>query len=212
MEADFWHQRWQNNELGFHEQQANGLLVEHFETLAVEPGNRIFVPLCGKTRDIGWLLGQGYQIAGVELSEKAVTALFDDLGVDPDIEVHGALVHYSAPDLDIFCGDIFELSRDSLGPVDAIYDRAALVALPPDMRKRYAAHLTAITETTPQFLICFEYDQSQMDGPPFSITTQEVERLYGPHYGMTRIVSQTVDGGMKGKCPATETVWRLSAH
>ena len=72
MEASYWHERWGENRIAFHEKQANALLVEHFKRLELDAGARVFVPLCGKTLDIGWLLGRDLRVVGVELSELAV--------------------------------------------------------------------------------------------------------------------------------------------
>jgi thiopurine S-methyltransferase len=116
---------------------------------------------------------------------------------------------YSAENIDIFVGDIFDLSRSVLGRVNAIYDRAALVALPETMRNRYASHLMAITNRAPQLLICLDYDQSLLDGPPFSITDHEVNRHYQGSYDLTLLASVDVVGGLKGKCQAKENVWLL---
>jgi thiopurine S-methyltransferase len=209
MDAPFWHKKWENNEIGFHEAGANPLLVQHFNALSLPKGSRVFIPLCGKTRDIAWLLSNGYRIAGAELSKIAVGQLFDEMGVEAKISRAGELDHYQAEDIDIFGGDIFALSRDVLGPVDAIYDRAALVALPREMRSRYTVHLREITHTAPQFLISYAYDQSRMDGPPFSVTDEEVERHYKDRYVLNRIASVAIPGGLKGKCEAKENVWVL---
>ena len=209
MDPNFWHKRWEKNEIGFHQSAVNVLLSDHFSGLSLPQTSRVFVPLCGKTRDIAWLLSQGHRVVGVELSKLAVEELFVDLGVAPKISVQGELLRYSAPGLEIFVGDIFELSGDLLGRVDAIYDRAALVAFPTEMRGRYGAHVAAITQLAPQFLICFEYDQAVMNGPPFSIDRQKVHDVYGAHYQIEPITIRDVAGGLKGKCPAQETVWHL---
>tara|TARA_B100000780_G_scaffold274205_1_gene238880 strand:+ start:2105 stop:2743 length:639 start_codon:yes stop_codon:yes gene_type:complete len=209
MDPNFWHKRWEKNEIGFHQSAVNVLLSDHFSGLSLPQTSRVFVPLCGKTRDIAWLLSQGHRVVGVELSKLAVEELFVDLGVAPKISVQGELLRYSAPGLEIFVGDIFELSGDLLGRVDAIYDRAALVAFPTEMRGRYGAHVAAITQLAPQFLICFEYDQAVMNGPPFSMDRQKVHDVYGAHYQIEPITNRDVAGGLKGKCPAQETVWHL---
>ncbi|MDJ0607592.1 MAG: thiopurine S-methyltransferase [Kiloniellales bacterium] len=211
MEADFWHERWETNQLGFHERDGNAMLVANFRALGLAPGARVFVPLCGKTRDIAWLLAQGHRVAGAELSKLAVDQLFEDLGVAPEVAEAGDLLHYRAPDLDIFVGDIFALTRAALGPVDAVYDRAALVAFPEAMRGPYAAHLHALTGGAPQLLLCFEYDQTIMPGPPFSLEEAEVRRVHGANYALAPVASAEVKGGLKGKAPALETVWLLKA-
>lgn len=209
MEARFWHQRWEQNETFWHQNEANPLLTAHFKKLSVPKGGRVFLPLCGKTLDIPWLLSKGYRVAGAELSKIAIAQLFKGLKVKPKITALGKLDLYSAKNLDIFVGDIFDLSRKALGAVDAIYDRAALVALPPKMREKYTAHLMKITDKAPQLLLSFEYDQTRMEGPPFSITSYEVMQHYKKGYHLSLLKSKKVKGGLKGICPATENVWLL---
>ncbi len=211
MHADFWHQKWQDNAIGFHESEANPHLLQHFETLSLAAGKRIFLPLCGKTLDIAWLLSNAYRVAGAELSETAVEQLFVELNVKPTVSAVGELKRYSEQNIDIFVGDIFDLSSDTLGPVDAVYDRAALVALPEETRRHYAAHITKITHTAPQLLVSIEYDQSLMAGPPFSLSQEEVNRYYEESYNLNLIASTDIPGGLKGKCAALEHVWRLDA-
>jgi thiopurine S-methyltransferase len=208
VDTNFWQQRWEKNEIAFHKSEANPLLVKHFKALALAKGSRVFLPLCGKTLDIAWLLANGYRLAGAELSEIAIKELFMELGVEPKISETDNLYHYSAENIDIFVGDIFNLSDQMLGLVDAIYDRAALVALPAEMRDRYTAHLTKITDRAPQLLICYEYDQSLMEGPPFSVSNAEVEQHYKDRYDLTLLASTNISGGLKG-CAAKETVWLL---
>ena len=209
MEASFWHQKWERGDIGFHKSEANPLLEVHFEKLNLEKGARVLLPLCGKTLDIAWLLARGYRVVGVELSALAIKQLFEELGLEPEIVAIGASAHYSAKNIDIFVGDIFDMSAKYLGPVNAIYDRAALVALPADTRHKYAAHLTDLTEAAPQLLISYEYDQSRMDGPPFSVDEDEVMRLYGATYTLKPVERKNVVGGLKGKVVAAETVWLL---
>ncbi len=209
MEHQFWHERWNENKIAFHQSEAHPLLVTHLGRLALTAGQRVFIPLCGKTLDVGYLLSQGYRVAGAELVESAVQQLFAELGITPEVEAAGKLKRYSAPNVDVFVGDIFDLTKEVLGPIDAVYDRAALVALPEDMRKRYTRHLMELTATAPQFLITFEYDQKKMDGPPFSISHAEVREHYAAQYRPTLIESAAVSGKLKGRVEANEDVWLL---
>lgn len=209
MEANFWHQKWATNEINFHQSKPNPLLLKYFEALHCGRDSRIFVPLCGKSLDVDWLLSNGHRVAGAELSELAVAQLFANLELKPSVEDIGGLRRYTAGNLEVFVGNIFDLSRELLGPVDATYDRAALVALPAAVRARYAAQLRAITNDAPQLLICFEYDQSVLAGPPFSVTGGEVNRCYGGGYRLTRLAVVDVPGGLKGKCAVSEVVWLL---
>jgi thiopurine S-methyltransferase len=212
MDAGFWHRMWEKNEIAFHQSKANPLLVEYFHELSLAKGSRIFVPSCGKTLDISWLLSNGYRVAGAELSKVAIEQLFMELGVQPKISEVGEVDQWSAKNIDILVGDIFALSRKILGPVDAVYDRAALVAFPEEMRNRYTAHLTEMTDKAPQLLICYDYDQRLMEGPPFSVSNEEVKRYYTVNYELTLMASTDVSGGLKGKCAAKENVWLLKGQ
>ncbi len=210
MEASFWHNKWQRGEIGFHQRLVNPLLVAHFAALNLAKGSRVFLPLCGKTLDIAWLLGAGYRVVGAELSKIAIDELFESLGLQPTITVAGKFTHYSADNIDIYVGDIFKLTAQTLGRVDAIYDRAAIVALPSNLRQQYASHLVNITRAAPQLIITYEYDQSQVDGPPFSVNADELMRHYGIAYRLTALASRDVEGGMKGQTSAVETAWLLT--
>lgn len=209
MEKKFWHEVWQNNDIGFDQDSVNPLLAQHVKALNLKPGDSVFVPLCGKSVDMLWLLKQGYKVVGVELSESAVKQFFDALKVEPEIWSEHALKRYSAQNIEILVGDFFALTDDIVGPVDAIYDRASLVALPLDMRPDYTQHLMAVCNTANQLLITFEYDQSQQAGPPFSISTEEIKQHYAQHYKISQLDSVDVKGGLKGGPQANEQVWLL---
>lgn len=215
MQANFWHQKWEKNQIGFHLPEANPLLIKYFSALKLKQGARIFLPLCGKSLDIAWFLIQGYQVAGAELSAIAIEDLFRSLNLTPKITQKNAITHYSAPNIDMFVGDIFDITPSMLGKVDAIYDRAALVALPVEMRKEYSTHLIKLAQhnakPAPQLFICFEYDESLYAGPPFSVCADEVKEHYQASYDLTLLASAEVEGGLKGVCPAIERVWLLKS-
>ena len=210
MQADFWHERWEKGEIGFHEKDINPLLIGHFSTLRLISGQRVFVPLCGKTHDISWLLAQGYNVVGAELSELAIQALFESLNIEAKVTSVNGFFLYQAPNIDIFVGDIFTLSRELIGHVDGIYDRAALVALPARMREQYSQHLITLTSCAPQLLICFNYEQSAMAGPPFSVTEDEINLHYVQHYQLDLLYNQPLAGGLKGRVAALQQVWHLT--
>lgn len=209
MDPNFWHRKWTNREIGFHRADVNPLLRAHLPRLGLAPGARLFLPLCGKTLDIGWLADQGFRVAGAELHAAAVAELFAELGHTPEITSHGPLERHRAGDVEIFVGDLFDLSRELLGPVDAVYDRAALVALPAEMRARYVPHLAELTDGAPQLLITYDYDQNAAAGPPFAVPAREVEARYADTYEITALASAEVPGGLKGLTAATESVWLL---
>ena len=207
MQHEFWHQKWQKNEIGFHLSQPHPLLVKYMGCLNISRNSRIFIPLCGKSLDIHWLLGQGYHVVGVDLSPIAIQDLISTLGLSFTEMQSGNLSHFHHPQIDLFVGDFFELTIEQLGQIDAIYDRAALVALPEEMRSQYVQHLIQIGGDASQLLISFEYDQSMMAGPPFSISTQQLQDYYSSEYAIQLLDSQTEL--LKGKVNAQEKIWLL---
>ena len=154
-------------------------------------------------------MGQGFYVIGSELSEFAIKQLFNELKLDPVIQQQEKLKLYKAENLEIYVGDIFDLDTSRLEEVDAVYDRAALVALPEEMRIRYTKHLIKLTSKARQLLITFEYDQSQLPGPPFSVSNTEVREHYKLFYNLNLLSTTEVPGGLKGKCEAEEHVWFL---
>jgi thiopurine S-methyltransferase len=180
MDPDFWHQRWQARQIGFHQSAPHPFLERCWPSLEVAAGSRVYVPLCGKSLDMVWLSVRGYRVVGSELSSLAVEEFFgEQQRTDVQIERHGPFRRHRSGAVEIFEGDAFQLTPELLGPVQAAYDRAALVALPPPMRERYAQHFaTLMPACSRTLLIAFEYDQAIKDGPPFSVEPDEVQRLY----------------------------------
>lgn len=209
MQTEFWHQLWDEKKIGFHLSTVNPLLRQYFSHLNLNAGQRIFLPLCGKTLDIHWLLAQGLHVVGVELSTIAVDELFSELDLRPQVKQIEGYKYYQCGPLEVWNGNFFTLSREHIGKIDAVYDRAALVALPTDMRLAYSQHLTHLSYSAPQLLVTIEYDQSLQAGPPFSITASEVFTHYGEQYAPSLLASSVIEGGLKGRCAAQEHVWLL---
>ena len=182
MKKDFWLERWEREEIGFHENEVNVYLKQFWNELHLEQGSRVFVPLCGKSVDLKWLQEQGHPVLGIELSEIAARAFFTENSYQPKVSGGAKFRQYEADSIHILCGDFFDLSRDDLEKVCAVYDRAAMVALPPEMRESYVKHLISILPPATQILlITFDYPQSEMAGPPFALAAGEVEALYSKH-------------------------------
>ncbi|MBI1422607.1 MAG: thiopurine S-methyltransferase [Gammaproteobacteria bacterium] len=185
MEPDFWRERWQQNQIGFHQGEVNPYLREHWAGLGIAAPARVLVPLCGKSLDLVWLRQQGYQVEGVELSEVAVQAFFEEQAMPARQSTQGAFQVWEADGLRLWCGDFFKLDSTRLGPVDAVYDRAALIALPEEMRRHYVRHLQTLIGPVPHLLITLDYPQSQMNGPPFAVGQAEVEALFSDRFDGT---------------------------
>ncbi len=179
MHQEFWHERWQQNQIGFHYEDINPHLQNYWPVLNVAPGSRVLVPLCGKSNDMLWLLAQGYEVLGVELSPVAVQAFFNENKLVATTYQQGKFAISKTDALSIYCGDYFDLSAADLAGVSAVYDRASLVALPPEMRIAYTEQMQHLLNPgTKTLLVAFDYPQQEMAGPPFSVQTPEVQSLY----------------------------------
>jgi len=175
-----WHRRWSEGALGFHRRDVHPDLVAHEERFLGSAGRRVLVPLCGKTVDMKWLADRGHQVVGVELVPQAVEDFFEEQGLASEVlEIAGLPVHRAGA-ISIITGDVFDVSSDDFGLFDRIWDRAALVALPSDIRRSYTAKLRQLA--APGALLLqntFEYDQNKMTGPPFSVPDREVRAYFG---------------------------------
>lgn len=215
MDSDFWHARWHANQIGFHQDEINPYLVRYWPALALAAQARVFVPLCGKTLDMIWLLERGHSVLGVEISPLAVEAFFADNRLSPHIHTEAGYTRWSCDRIEILCGDFFALGRTDLGRIDALYDRAALIALTPAQRRRYAAGLgKLLTPGVAGLLVTLDYDQQQMAGPPFAVAESEVGELFGDGFAVERLEQVDVLAAHprfaeKGLSALEETVYRL---
>ena len=195
MDSQFWRERWARNQIGFHLPEVNPYLQRHWPQLALAQGAKVLVPLCGKSLDLVWLASQGHRVLGVELSEQAVDAFFSEQGLTPRISQRGVFKVYQADVIEVWCGDFFALDADALRDCTALYDRAALIALPPLMRARYAEHLNVLLGVGCKgLLITLDYDQTQKAGPPFAVTEDEVKLLLGAHWTLEVLEEHDVLG------------------
>jgi thiopurine S-methyltransferase len=194
MEAGFWLQRWEKREIGFHQVEINRYLEQYWPSLELGGGSTVFVPLCGKSRDMLWLAQLGHHVLGVELCEAAVQQFFEELKVQPKVEQKGSFARYSVENIELLVGDFFAITAEDLQEVAGVYDRAALVALPPDMRRDYVNLLAEIVPAKTQtLLITFEYRLGDREGPPFSIPIDAVQGLFEGRCGITLLDSQPFD-------------------
>ncbi|WP_085715313.1 thiopurine S-methyltransferase [Pseudomonas sp. B28(2017)] len=193
MQPEFWHKKWASNQIGFHLPQVNPHLQRFWPQLGLEESARVLVPLCGKSLDLLWLAHCGHEVLGIELSEKAVEDFFSEHQLDPAVSEQGPFSVYRAGSIELWCGDFFALTPGDVADCSALYDRAALIALPPSMRERYATHLKRILpKGSLGLLITLDYDQAEMSGPPFAVLDDEVQRLFGTSWGLKVLEDQDV--------------------
>ena len=182
MDPEFWHERWARDEIGFHEGSYNAHMTAFLGSLSVPAGSHILVPLCGKSLDLLWLHQHGYRVSGIEISRKAIEDFFHENELDYEHSETGGMTCYRHGTLELWCTDFFNADFSLVGSFDGVYDRAAVVALPPSMRSRYVSRMLELLQPgTAMLVITLDYPQHEMNGPPFSVPPREVERLYHAH-------------------------------
>lgn len=191
MEPEFWHERWERGEIGFHQHDFNRHMRAFIGRLQIAAGSNVLVPLCGKSLDMLWLAREGFRVTGIEISERAVTGFFSENNLDFKRSAQHGSVVYRAGRICIHHGDFFEVRTSEFPAVDAVYDRASLVALPQHMRKAYVQQMNSLVPARGRcLLVTLDYPQREMAGPPFSVPGSEVKRLFGPEYHIERIHSE----------------------
>ncbi len=193
MDATFWHERWQNKDIGFHQPDIHALLQKHWARLGIGAASKVFVPLCGKSLDMVWLAEQGHSIVGAELSAIAVDEFFAERGLEPTVRPSDNFAVKSAGPYELWCGDIFEMPPETLSDIAGVYDRAALVAFPDDLQERYAAKLAELLPpAAPILLMTLDYDAERMTGPPFPVPLAQVDRLFAESHAITELECRDV--------------------
>lgn len=195
MEPEFWLKKWEANDIQSHQDDVNENLIEFWPRLQLNRDARVLVPLCGKSGDVLWIAEQGPSVVGVELSRLAVEAFFHENSLEHEVDPHDTFERWSCGNIKIVRGDFLSIDTAEIGEVDAVYDRASLVALPSAMRKRYAEHIHTLSRAgTRVLLLSVEYPDGEMEGPPFSVTEQEINDLYGDAWDIeTLLVHDVLD-------------------
>ena len=215
MDHNFWLDRWQNADIGFHQEAAHDSLVRHWPSIGVPKSAHVLVPLCGKSLDMVWLAGQGHAVIGTELAEAAVDQFFAERSRTPASVTEGAFVVKRAGPFEIWCGDHLQLDPAVTRRIGGVFDRAALVAMPRVMQQAYADQFAALTPTgIPVLLVTLDYDPSEMDGPPFPITPQRIDELFGANFRITLLerregLSFSRNLQKRGLSWLDETAWKL---
>ena len=215
MHDEDWLSRWQKNQIGFHDTQVNGHLIQYISDYGLKPGDTVFLPLCGKSSDITWLAQQGFQVIGVELSEIAIKSFFTEQKLSYQQFDTGCFVARKSGNICLLEGNFFDLHREDLGGCSLVYDRAALIALDQLNRQQYVDWmLSIIGENAEMLLITLDYDQSEMKGPPFAVSQTEVRLHYEQTFQIDiieqiEIVDESPRWRDKGLSSLIETVFQL---
>lgn len=215
MEPEFWIKRWETGDIGFHRDDVQSGLEQFWPQIASNSKSRVFVPLCGKSLDMRWLAAYGHRVLGVELSAQAVEAFFENEGLSPEVRREESFSVYSKGPYEIWCGDLFELPQSIFADVSCFYDRASLVALPPEMRDKYAQRLADMLKPDVSgLLVSLAYNPAEMSGPPFSVPKAEVEALFGDRFAIDLLSERDALSGnpnltKRGLTGLVETCYRL---
>ncbi len=216
MEPEFWHKAWATGDTGWQQSEANEKLRECWGLLGLDRSANVLVPLCGSSIDMMWLRDQGHHVVGFELSRDAIEVFLSEHDIHHTVSQQGPYHVYSGDQITLYGGDIFEMRSASHPTIDAVYDRAATVALPPDLRSRYAKLLAeAISPQGKMLLVTLIYDQSQKEGPPFSIDDSEVARLFADEFNVAQLggvtdLSDVVDLASRGLDKVEEAAYLLA--
>lgn len=193
MEPSFWHDKWHQQQIGFHQQDINPFLVKNWHKLALPATAKVFVPLCGKSLDMCFLAEQGHQVIGCELNELAVQQFFSDNQLEVTKATVGEHQHYQTEQISLYQGDIFTLPKALTQDVAAFYDRAALIAWPESMRAQYAKQLASLLPRGSQgLLVTLDYPQETLNGPPFAVSPTWVETYLTEYFEIQGLDCQDV--------------------
>jgi len=194
-----WLEFWANNETDWHSDVVTQELEKYLGLLKLESGDTVFVPLCGKSLDMIYMLNRGFSVIGVEVSEIGIKQFFHENGLDFTISQVGEFDLYSAKNIEIYCGDFFSLTSKHLCGVKAVFDRKSLIALDRNLRQKYVKHLNDIISLGVRILlITLHYPKHQMSGPPFSVDKSEVESLFSMAFNYQELKPfQDIENGLK---------------
>lgn len=193
MHEEFWQARWARNEIGFHRSEVHPALPAQWPALGLAADSEVLVPLCGKSLDMPWLAARGHRVLGVELAEKAVHEFFAEQELAAVVSADGALRRHQAAGIALLQGDFFTVTPAQTAECRGYYDRAALIALPAEMRRGYVAHLTALLSGgCVGLLVTLDYPQEQREGPPFAVSDAEVRELYGADWEIELLTDEDV--------------------
>ena len=216
MHREFWIERWATQRIGFHLDHPNPTLVKAWSALQLNTKDTVLVPLCGKSHDLSWLAEHGHSVIGIELSSHAIESFFAESQMKPSYSAHGPFRISQTANISLWCGSFFELEKQDLPHIGGFYDRASVIALPAELRQRYARTLSkTLSSGTVGLMITIEYPSDEMEGPPFSVPPAEVERLLGDtfvidHLSEADIFSPESRLAERGVTALTQHVFKLT--
>lgn len=189
MKREFWADSWQEGgrKTSFHRSDIHPYILRHLppEQLA---NKRLLVPLCGKSVDLMYFRTHAAHVVGVEFITEAVEQFFEE----QQLAYEKVGNQYRAEKITLINGDFFQVSKQEVGAIDLIYDRACLVALPLPLRQKYIAKIEELLPIgAQQFVNTLEYFPTKAE-PPFSVSPEEVQHYYGHSHSIVQVEDQLV--------------------
>ncbi len=216
MDESFWKARWAEGKIGFHEGKPNRWLERRVDVLEGDPAapRTVLVPLAGKAIDVSWLAARGHRVVACEIVERAVADFFAERGLSAARSKRGAFERFEAAGVTFLQGDVFALTPEDTGPIDAVYDRAALIALRPEDRARYVATLASLLAPGGRVLLV-GFEHGLPDGPPFDLTDAQVLALWEPHaivepLGADDVTAESPQFAARGATRCLESAYRIT--
>ncbi|KAA0012518.1 thiopurine S-methyltransferase [Billgrantia pellis] len=202
-----WLDRWREGRIGFHRPEAHPALVRYWPQLGVRAGTKVLVPLCGKSLDMRWLASHDHPVLGIELAEEAIEQFVAEGGGSVSRYRQGPFEVCRQGSVELWHGDFFHFHIDQAAEIGAFYDRAALIALPPATRQRYAFHLAQLTPPGARGLVVAltRAPGDEAAGPPFHVPAEEVRELFEPNFQLTHLE----DDEAEGESGFRESIWAM---
>jgi len=217
MTKQYWLDKWQHNDIKFNQDDVNVYLQRYYSRFNLSKSELIFVPLCGKSIDMLWLMNKGHHVVGVELSSVACKAFFEDNHLAYQVKTRGSFITYFNDSITLYCGDFFELMPGLMGNIKSVYDRGAFIAFPPDMRGQYVAQLASLIAVGGKIIMnTIEYDERREEGPPYSASFKNIAQLYQSSFHINQLEQSVYEVPehlkSQGLLTANHAVYLLTKH
>ena len=214
MDQQFWLERWDKGQIGFHREEVSPELIRNLPRFMNDPKRTVLVPLCGKSKDLLFLRDMGFTVIGIELSHVAVQSFWNENGIDANSHPQGPLTIWKANGITLLQGNFFEIGPHLIDAPTLVYDRAALIAMPPGMRDRYSRHLIHLAGNASLLMITLEYSLEEMQGPPFAVSKEEIQMRFGQTHTIeiletSDVLSENASLSARGLQALTETIYRM---
>ena len=195
MELSYWESRWRKDKIGFHMPDGFPGLRKQWAGLELPENPRVLVPLCGKTEDMIYMEAKGAEVVGVEISEKAILDFFSDHRRQYEISNYAEFKIYSSQHIKLWQGDFLKYPEQK-SEFNLIYDKAALVALPPGKRPSYADKLANLAGPKYKILLHhFIYPSRRCQGRHLVSAGKEIDSYFSDRFSSHLLEENEIPAG-----------------